>query len=219
MRRRFLIAVLLLLSPIAAPCGEVLDRLVATVNGHPFLQSDVEEELRYECFAAKRPLSAVTEADQRTALGRLIDQELLLEQMRTADFKAVAPEEVEKAFKTFKADYGTDVPWPTALEIFGISEGSVKSHIESELNQLRVIDLRLRSSIQIDPDSIKDYYDKQLLPKLPPNHHTSLQEATPTIRELLVQQKMNDALGAWLESLRAQAQIQRFGETAGDQPK
>jgi len=55
------------------------------------------------------------------------------------------------------------------------------------------------------------------LPKLPPGQHLSLQEATPTIRELLVQQKMNDSLESWLEALRSQAKIQRFG--AGGQAK
>ena len=45
--RHSLAAVLLFMSlPLRA--GEVLDRLVATVNGHAILQSDWNDELRYE---------------------------------------------------------------------------------------------------------------------------------------------------------------------------
>jgi hypothetical protein len=219
MSYRFLIAVLVLSAPMLAGSGEVLDRLAATVNGHALLQSDVEEELRYEFFAARRPLSERSPADLKGALDRLIDQDLLREQMQSADFKTVRSEEVTKAFETFKSDYGAGASWPAALAAYGISEGTIRSHVEAELNQLRLIDLRLRPEIQIDPESVRTYYEKQLLPKLPPGQHPSLQEATPNIRELLVQQKMNESLDSWLEALRSQAQIERFGEAAGDRRK
>ena len=55
------------------------------------------------------------------------------------------------------------------------------------------------------------------MPKLPPGQHLSLEEATPTIREVLVQQKMNEALESWLQTLRAQAQIQHLPGVNGDQ--
>jgi hypothetical protein len=219
MALRFLIAVLLLLAPTVARCGEVLDRLAATVNGRPLLQSDVEEELRYEFFAAKRSLAAITVIDQNQALDRLIDRELLLEQMQSPDFKGAAPEEVEKALNAFKTDYGTPDSWTTALAGYGIRENEVKSQIEAELNELRLIDLRLRPSIQIEADAIKAYYERQLVPKLPSGARTTLQEASPKIREILVQQKIDEALESWLQALRSQAKIQRFEEQPGGEPK
>jgi hypothetical protein len=214
---RTLIVAFVLLAPTMARCGEVLDRMAATVNGHALLQSDIEDELRYEFFAAKRPLGDASADDQKAALDRLVDQELLREQMHSRDFQPVAPEQVSKTFETFKSDYGASPDWAAALMHYDLSEADIRSHIETELNQLRLIDLRLRPTIQIDAASIRDYYQQQLLPKLPPGQHLSLQEATPTIRELLIQQKINDSLGSWLEALRAQAQIQRF--VTGDQAK
>ena len=212
MLRRLSILVLLLATPIVVHSGEVLDRLVAVVNGRALLQSDVEEELRYECFASKKSLQDLTSEDRNTALDRLIDQELLREQMRPADFKPVKSEDLDKALETFKSDYSNTggESWPVSLESYGISEVTVRNHIEIELNQLRVIDLRLRPSIQIDSAVIRGYYQEQLLPKLPPGQKISLEEATPTIRELLIQQKMNQALESWLDALRGQAQIQRL---------
>lgn len=214
---RILIAAFVLLAPTVARCGEVLDRMAATVNGHPLLQSDIEDELRYEFFAAKRPLSEASTEDRNGALDRLIDQELLREQMGSKDFKPVAIEDLTKALQSFKSEYGPASSWATALREYDVTEIDVEHHIETELNQLRLIDLRLRPTIQIDADSIRTYYQQQLLPKLPPGQHLSLQDATPTIRELLVQQKMNESLESWLEALRSQAKIQRFA--TGDQPK
>jgi hypothetical protein len=216
---RAFITVLLLLSPMLARCGEVLDRLAATVNGHALLQSDVDEELRYECFASKRELNTVTVEDTNKALNRLIDQELLREQMRSTDFKQVSSEEVEKALQSFKANFkdGAADSWATALTTYELTESIIRTHIQAELDQLRLIDLRLRPSIQIDADSVKAYYEQQLLPKLPAGQRMSLEDATPAIRELLLQQKMNESLESWLEALRGQGQIQRPGEAAGAQ--
>lgn len=214
---RTLIVAFVLLVPTLARCGEVLDRMAATVNGRALLQSDIEDELRYEFLAAKRPLSDASADDQKAALDRLVDQELLREQMRSKDFQPVAAEEVSKTFETFKSDYGANSDWAAALMHYDVTEADIRSHIETELNQLRLIDLRLRPTIQIDAASIRDYYQQNLLPKLPPGQHLSLQEATPTIRELLTQQKINDSLESWLEALRAQAKIQRF--VTGDQAK
>lgn len=214
---RLIIAAFVLLTPSMARSGEVLDRMAATVNGHALLQSDVEGELRYEFFAAKRPLSEASAEDSNAALDRLVDQELLREQMHAKDFQPVAAEEVAKAFQTFKADYGEGSAWTAALTFYDLTEPDIRGHIETELNQLRLIDLRLRPTIQIDADSIRNYYQQQLLPRLPPGQHLSLQEATPTIRELLIQQKINDSLNSWLQGLRSQAKIKRFA--AGDQAK
>src|SRR6266536_5655411 len=212
MLRRFAILALLLLASPLLRAGEVLDRLAATVNGHALLQSDVDEELRYESFASRRPLQDLTPSDRTAALDRLIDQELLHEQMRSADFTSVKREEADKALDSLKADYSgknASGSWTVALGTYGVTESVVRSHIETELNQLHLIEIRLRPSIQIDSETITAYYREQLLPKLPVGQHTSLQEATPTIRELLLQQRMNESLESWLQALRSQAQIQR----------
>lgn len=214
---RTLIAAFVLLLPTVARTGEVLDRMVATVNGHALLQSDIEDELRYEFFAAKRPLNEASAEDQKAALDRLVDQELLREQMHSKDFQPVATEEISKAFETFKSDYGASGDWTAALTHYDVTEAEIRTHIETELNQLHLIDLRLRPTVQVDADSVRSYYQQQLLPKLPPGQHSSLQEATPTIHELLIQQKISDSLESWLEALRSQAKIQRFA--AGDQAK
>src|SRR5215471_8912919 len=101
------ITVLLLASPPLVGAGEVLDRLVATVNGHALLESDWEDEVRYECFMSGRPLGEVTSQDRKAALDRLIDQELLREQMRSSDFKPVSAEEIEKQVDSLKAEYAS----------------------------------------------------------------------------------------------------------------
>ena len=71
----------------AARGGEVIDRIVATVNGHIILQSDWNEALSYEALLNGRPVAQFTDDDRRAVLDRLIDQELLRGQMKAADFQ------------------------------------------------------------------------------------------------------------------------------------
>lgn len=204
------ITVLLLATPPLAGSGEVLDRLVATINGHALLESDWEDEVRYECFMSGRPLEQVTSQDRKAALDRLIDQELLREQMRSSDFKPVSSAEIEKQLDTLKAEYGRDhesSSWSSALAAYGLSEAVAKDHIAVELNQLRLVDTHLRPLVQIDPAEIATYYKEQIVPKFPVNQAPSLEEARRKIRELLVQQKIDQQLNSWLDALRSQARI------------
>ena len=73
-------------SATAATPAEVIDRIIAIVNGHVILQSDWDQALCYEALLTNRTLAQVSDNDRRAVLDRLIDQELLREQMMSADF-------------------------------------------------------------------------------------------------------------------------------------
>src|ERR1700676_4346775 len=62
--------------------AEVVQRGVATVNNHALLQSDWEEEMAFERFLDLRDFNSFSKAERSAALDRLIDQELLREQLR-----------------------------------------------------------------------------------------------------------------------------------------
>ncbi len=193
-----------------SPATELLDRMVANVNGHVILLSDWEDELRFESFMSGRDPAAISPDERKGALERLIDQELLREQMRLTDEKAVDPARVQKQVESVKADYLREhggESWDAALARYHLSEKSLEERIGSELQQAQLIDTRFRPSVQISPADIESYYKEQLVPKLPVGDPVGLAEATPKIREILVESKINQMLSSWLETLRSQAQI------------
>ena len=210
-RSLFPIAVMLL-AAVCALGSEIIDRLVATVNGHIILQSDWEDALCYEAFVAGRPLDQITADQRKTALDHLIDQELLREQMASSDFAHATPEEVADRIADVRNQYpgaGTDSAWQSLLFHYGLTEAEFKSRVALELDVLRLVDARLRPSVQIDSNSIESYYSQELLPQLRQKgaREVPLSEVTPKIRELLTQQKMNQLLTAWLQNLRASSEI------------
>jgi hypothetical protein len=220
---RWAITALLLASTPSLRGGEVLDRLVATVNGHAVLESDWDDEVRFESFMSGRPLAAVTSEDRKAALHRLIDQELLREQMRSSDFQPVTSAEIEKQLDSVRAEYERaheSSSWSSVLASYGLTEAVAKARIAVELDQLRLVDIHLRPLVQVDAAEIETYYKEQIVPKFPVDKAPSLQDARRKIRELLVQQKIDEQLSSWLDTLRSQARIKLLVNSSaeGDHP-
>src|SRR5260370_7670648 len=91
---RWIMLGLLVLSGAPLWAGEVLDRIVANVNGHVILQSDLQEELRYECFMTERPLRELTPEDRKPTLRRIIAQKLLRHQIHPAHINPPRPSDL-----------------------------------------------------------------------------------------------------------------------------
>jgi peptidyl-prolyl cis-trans isomerase SurA len=198
------------------PCravAEVLDRIVARVNGHIILQSDWQDAVHFEAFLNDRPPEQVSSAEENAALDRLVDQELLEEQMRLADFPKASDDEVQQRVAEVRKQHPeaqAEEGWSRLLARYGISEEALKRRLALQLDLTRWVDARLRPTIHIDPETIASYYSHELLPRLRNSgaREVSLDEASAGIQEVLTEQKLNQLLVAWLENLRSGSQIQ-----------
>lgn len=221
---RLAVVTLWLFMVLPAFGGEVIDRIVATVNGHVILQSDWDDASSYEAFIDRRSLDQLTPEDRKATLDRLIDQELLREQIQASDFPQTPPAEVQKRIQEIRAHYPeaqSQQAWSALLSARGLTESDLESRVVLQLNVMRLVDARLRPTIQIDARSIESYYQETLIPQLRQAGATDipLADATPKIKELLTQQKMNVLLTAWLQNLRAGSDIRTeagFGGSAGE---
>src|SRR5256886_2609653 len=212
----FLCCFTLFASILPACATDIVDRIVATVNGHIILQSDWEDEIRYEAFINGHTLSTLTPATRKASLDRLIDQELLREQIRGADSPNADFEEVRKRVLEIRQQYPgkeSEQEWHAMLGQYSLTQSDLESRIRIEFDLTRLVDARLRPTVTVDAKSIESYYNQELLPQL---HHSgatdvSLAEVTPKIKEVLTQEKMNQLLTAWLKDLRAGSEIHMDG--------
>jgi hypothetical protein len=205
-------SIALLAIVLPARAGDVLDRVVATVNNHIILQSEWQDAVRYEAFVAGRALDQVQAADRKAALDHLIDQQLLREQMRSSGFPHAGSEEVEKSTQEIRKRYKAvddDAVWQAALNRYGLTEKDLKKRVALQVDLMGLVDSRLRPNVVIDSKSIESYYNQELLPQLRQSgaEQVPLAQVTPKIRELLTQQKMNQMLVAWLQDLRSGSRI------------
>jgi hypothetical protein len=199
--------------------AEVIDRIVATVNGRVILQSDLDEALCYEALLTNRSIASFTDDDRRAVLDRLIDQELLGEQMRSADFRHATDAEVTSRIADARQQYpqaATDAAWRSLLARYHITEKDIFAHVQQQIDVMRLVDARLRPAVQIDAKSIEAYYRDQFVPKLKQAgaSEVPLAEVSSKIRELLTQEKVSEMLVSWLQTLRSEGQVHIPGVAA-----
>lgn len=207
------VVVILLLSTLAfAATGEVIDRIVATVNGQIILQSDWNDALRYEALLSARPLSDFNDGERREVLDRLIDQELLAEQMKSASFQHASEEEAAAQIAAARKLYpqaATDEGWRAVLSRFGLTEKSLLSHVQQQIDLMRLVDAHLRPAVQIDSKSVETYYRDKFVPQLKQSgaDEVPLADVSAKIRELLTQERVNELMVSWLQSLRSESKV------------
>jgi len=202
----------IVLSLPVARAADVIDRIVATVNGHIILQSDLDEALSYEALLSGRSVAQFTDDDRRAALDRLIDQELLGEQMKSASFQhaseAEAASQVAQA-RNLYPQAATAEGWQALLARFGLTEKALIAHVEQQIDLMRLVDARLRPAVQIDSKSIEAYYREKFVPQLKESGagEVPLADVSGKIRELLTEQKVNELMVSWLQSLRSESKV------------
>jgi peptidyl-prolyl cis-trans isomerase SurA len=197
---------------VQAQNGEVIDRIVATVNGHIILQSDWDEALRYEALLSGRAPAQFNDDDRRGVLDRLIDQELLGEQIKSALFQHASESEAEARVADARKQYpeaATASGWQALLARFQLSEKDVLSHVQQQIDLMRLVDAHLRPSVQIDSKTIEAYYRDQFVPELKQagSGAVPLDQVSNKIRELLTEQKVNELLVSWLQTLRSESKL------------
>jgi hypothetical protein len=204
---------------ISSRAGQIVDRVVTNVNGHVVLQSDWEQEIAFEALANGRDPDSFTSAERKAALDRLIDQELLREQVRPSQ---PAPAEQVTArlaeIRKLHPDCVTDDGWHAKLQHYGLTPSSLGKRLGDQIQLMKLVEDRLRPSIQIDRQAVETYYNDQLLPamKRAGSRATPLPEVSSRIKDLLSEQKMNELLSGWLASLRSGSHILTPESSAGE---
>jgi hypothetical protein len=198
------------------PGAVVLDHVVAVINGSVSLESDVQEEMSY---AVLQPFSVNSARNTpERALQRLIDRDLILQQMRTTEtVNPPTPEQVHERILQMRgampacAQYhcDTEAGWQAFLKARGLTEKEVEKHWTQRIQILSFIQSRFGPGVRITPAEIQDFYDKRLIPqfhgktmKPPP-----LASVSTRIEEVLLQQRVSSLLLEWLESLKSEGSV------------
>ncbi|HVI10062.1 MAG TPA: SurA N-terminal domain-containing protein [Candidatus Binatia bacterium] len=209
-------AALALAGSLPRASAEVIDRIVATVNGSIILQSDWDEALCLQALLNNRPLDQFSSDERRAVLDQLIDQELLREQTSSSNFNHASDSEVATRVAEARKQYpqaGSDDAWRSLLAKYHLGEKDLAEHVRREIDLMRLVDSRLRPAVQIDSKSVEAYYRDQFVPKLKETGaaEVPLAEVSTKIRELLTEQKVSELLVSWLHTLRTEGNVRLPG--------
>ena len=199
---------------VAAAQGVVLDRLVAVVNGDVILESDVDEERRFEEI---QPYRAASDSTRARIIERLVDRALILQQAVLQPEDAVSDQELGAQIATLRKDIPacrqyhceTDEGWKKFLADHGFTVEEFSSRWRQRMQLLKFIEVRFRNGVSIKDDEIQTYYEKTMLPEYARRKVTPppLDTVKRRIEEVLLQQQVTALLQDWLRSLRAQGSV------------
>jgi peptidyl-prolyl cis-trans isomerase SurA len=201
-------------TPAAQGQGVVIDRVVAVVNEDLILESDVDEERRFEEI---QPLRASTDSTRAKIIERLVDRDLILQQAALQPEDAVSDQELDAQLATMRRDIPackqfqceTDEGWKKFLDSHGFSVEEFRKRWRQRMELLKFIEERFRNGVKITDAEAKTYYEKTMLPEYAKRNVTppSLEVVQKRIQEILLQQQVGALLEDWLKSLRAQGSV------------
>lgn len=194
--------------------GTQLDRVVAIVNDDLILDSDVNEELRLQAFD---PYHTRSELSSTRAIERLINRDLILQQVKLQPEQQPSDAEVTKQIDQLRKDIPacseyqcqTKAGWDHFLADHGFTEDSFFTRWKDRMTVLSFIEERFEMGVNVKPDQIQSYYEKTLVPEYQRQHTPApkLDAISSQIREVLLQEQISNLLQDWLKSLRAQGSV------------
>ena len=213
MTMRLHFVMLLLLAGSAQ--AQVVDRMVAVVNKHVILESELDQATRVEFLLQAKPIEQLAQTDRIAVLERLIDRSLLEQQIVDPAMLNPGPEDLAAKIKELRGGLpgaGNDERWKTILAGYGLTQQDVEDQLTSQFRILRFIDLRFRGLVQVDKDAISAYYQDQFLPAVRKRNaaEPKLSEVSDKIEQILAEQRIDGLLNNWLKTLRAQAHVERM---------
>jgi hypothetical protein len=192
--------------------GEVVDRMVAVINGRELITySDLLWQLALQPEA---PLDNPRPEDLRRALDTLIDQRLIAQEADKLPSVAPTGSEVNAEITRIIKEY-----FPTQAEFYrrlgrvGLGENSeqLREIVQDRVVIRKYLDFRFRSFTVVTPQEVEAFYRDVYVPRRrrqsPGTIVPTLAEATAQIQSELVESKIESDIDAFLEEARASAEI------------
>jgi parvulin-like peptidyl-prolyl isomerase len=213
MRLRF--QLVLVLAIVTACYAQVVDRMVAVVNKRVILESELDQTVRLEFLMAGKSPDKATQADRMATLDRLIDQSLLDQQAVRSEMLDPEPQDLAEKMAEIRRQLPgaqTEEGWRNILNDYGLTQQDVEENLKSQMRILRLIDLRFRGLVRVDRSAIEAYYNDKFLPQLKAQGAVAppLNDVSPKIEQILVEQGIDDMLARWMDTLRGQAHIEKM---------
>jgi len=175
---------LLVLGTAGAAPAEVVERILAVVDGRPVLQSDV------------RLLEAVRGLPRERALEEVIDERLMFAEASRVPQATVSSEEEERALARLAQDQ------PALLG--RVAEGDLRRLVRRQLAIVKYVEFRFRPQVRVTPEEVERAYASEHggQPDAPP-----LSAVAASLEEKLARAALDERLETWVRELRASADV------------
>ncbi len=143
-------ALLVVAGPVREPRAEVVNRVVATVDGEPITAYEMRR------YAAERSIDGVPE---RQVLEALITDRLLEKEIKAQGI-AAKDDEINRYIDEIRARNGMDAErFAQALAAQGMTPESYRAKVKSEIERAQLVNREIRQRVNVSPEEVQRYYD------------------------------------------------------------
>ena len=202
----------------AAGGGEVVDRMVAIVNGSELITySDLLWQLALQ---PNVPIDSPRREDLRRALELLIDQRLVVQEAEKLPHVHATEKETEEARNELARRFPSQAEFQRRLERVGMTAAQLREIIHERIDMEKYLDFRFRSFTVVTPQEVEAYYKDVYVPRhrrtRPGVVLPELKAVYDEIQSELIERKIESDTDDFLEEARAAAQITILDESLGD---
>jgi hypothetical protein len=192
-----------------ASAQEVVDRMVATVNGRELITyTDLLWQLALQ---PDTPLDNPRPQDLQEALDRLVDQRLISEEAGRLPTVTPTDEQVTTAINDLLKRFPAPSAFYARIARVGLTAEQLHEIVSQRLEIENYLNFRFRDFVVVSPKETSDYYRDTYLPRFrrqnPGRIVPTLEQATPEIEQTLTEAKVESDTDAFLEDARARSEI------------
>ena len=173
----------------SAPAADTIARVLAVVDGHPLLLSDVSD------------LERVRGLGEDAALEAAIDERLMFQEASRLAQTEVLKDEEERALAELverKPILREQVP-----------EAGLRRILRRQITILKYVEFRFRPQLRVSDEEVRAAYEAD------PQAGASWEAEKEKIRERLERRALDERIEAWVRELRSRAEVRYVGREAG----
>lgn len=198
------IVALLVAAVLSAAAGEVVDRIVARIEGDIITLGEVRE------LGAFQQLAGAPRAGDAALLRELIEQWIVANDAAAARYAQPGEERVDKEVAALEASFPGRQAYLDRLRELALTEKAVRRLMLRQILLSHYLEYKFRPGVQVDPTDIERYYHEEFSRDLRARQQAvpPLEQVSEQIRELLVQREISRRAAEWLEQTRAQIRVE-----------
>ena len=128
-----------------------VDRVAVVVGDKVITESEVLDDLRLTEFLNQQPLD-LSPARRREAAEKMVDQQLIRNEMDTARYQQPDTEKADAMLANFRGEHlRSDSAWRAALAKYGLNEAQVKQRLLWQFSVIQFTDARFQPEVALPP--------------------------------------------------------------------
>ena len=195
--------------------GEIVDRMVAVVNGNGLITySDLLWQLALQPGV---PLDSPRQEDLRRALDVVIDQRLVLQEASKLPHSHATEKEIADAEAELIKRFPSLEEFQRRLDRVGLTSEQLAEIIHDRIDMEKYLDFRFRSFTVVTPQEVESYYKDVYVPRrrrvAPGRIVPELKDVYNDLQKELIESKIESDTDAFLDEARTNAQITILDES------